>query len=243
MLMAAPTGARKTKADHPALPITIPETVATAAACAAEGADAFHLHVRDAAGLHSIDPGLYAEALAELASAVPDLPIQVTTEAAGVFDVQTQHDTLARLKPTWASICLRDLARDPVLGRRIYAMCADQGTQIQHIVFDAADAQLLADLQSEGTLDETVSVILVLGRYTADMNSDPADLQPLLDALPPIGPWMLCAFGPAEHACLRAAHALGGDLRVGFENSTQQADGTPWPDMPASLTALRASLR
>ncbi|MEZ5840413.1 MAG: 3-keto-5-aminohexanoate cleavage protein [Hyphomicrobiales bacterium] len=32
-IVVAPNGARKTHADHPAVPVTIPEIVATAAAC------------------------------------------------------------------------------------------------------------------------------------------------------------------------------------------------------------------
>ena len=33
-LMVAPNGARRSKSDHPALPVTLPEIVATARACA-----------------------------------------------------------------------------------------------------------------------------------------------------------------------------------------------------------------
>ncbi|HEU4985991.1 MAG TPA: 3-keto-5-aminohexanoate cleavage protein, partial [Rhizobiaceae bacterium] len=42
----APNGGRKTKADHPALPMTSDEIAATAAACLAAGAAMLHLHVR-----------------------------------------------------------------------------------------------------------------------------------------------------------------------------------------------------
>ena len=59
-LMVAPNGATKTKADHPALPVTIPEIVACAEACARAGADGIHAHVRDAEGRHVLDAGLYA---------------------------------------------------------------------------------------------------------------------------------------------------------------------------------------
>ena len=39
-IMVAPNGARRTTADHPALPVTIPQTVATAKACFEAGAGA-----------------------------------------------------------------------------------------------------------------------------------------------------------------------------------------------------------
>ncbi|NBB83711.1 MAG: hypothetical protein GVY28_09935, partial [Alphaproteobacteria bacterium] len=64
LLMVAPNGARKTKADHPALPIGPAELAATAVACRDAGAAAIHLHVRDEAGGHSLDAGRYREAIA-----------------------------------------------------------------------------------------------------------------------------------------------------------------------------------
>ena len=47
-IMVAPNGARLGKADHPALPVTIAEIVACAAACWHAGAGGIHAHVRDA---------------------------------------------------------------------------------------------------------------------------------------------------------------------------------------------------
>jgi uncharacterized protein (DUF849 family) len=37
--------------------------------------------------------------------------------------------------------------------------------------------------------------------------------------------WMICAFGPHEHACAQAAIAEGGHVRVGFENNLWLPDG------------------
>ena len=54
-LMVAPNGARRLKKDHPAVPLTINETVETAKACYKEGAEAIHLHVRDKNGQHVLD--------------------------------------------------------------------------------------------------------------------------------------------------------------------------------------------
>ncbi len=241
-IMAAPNGVRRTKADHPAVPVSIPETVETAVACCSAGADALHLHVRDAQGGHSLDTGLYREAMAELERALPGLPVQVTTESGGIYEVPEQLALVEDLQPRWISLALREAARDPELADRLYAAAAGMGTEIQHIVFDADDSALLKHLQGRGVIAEDCSVILVLGRYSLDMNSDPDDLPPLLLALPPVGKWMLCAFGPNEHASLLKAISMGGDVRIGFENSFLQPDGTPWPDNPSSVAALVAAL-
>jgi uncharacterized protein (DUF849 family) len=47
-VMVAPNGARLGKAEHPALPVTIAEIVATARACHTAGAGAINAHLRDA---------------------------------------------------------------------------------------------------------------------------------------------------------------------------------------------------
>lgn len=242
LIMVAPNGARRGKADHPALPVTIPETVDTARACFAAGARALHLHVRDDAGRHSLDPGRYAEALAEFDHAVPDMRVQITTESAGIFGVGDQYSCLTRLKPRWASISVREIARAPDLAPRVYAACADQGTELQHILYNADDAALLAEWQARGIVRPGQdSTILVLGRYATGQVARPADLAPLLAEKPP-GRWMLCAFGPAEHGCLLEAARRGGDLRVGFENNLTRADGTPLRDNADSVARLVGQL-
>jgi uncharacterized protein (DUF849 family) len=96
-LMVAPTGVRRGKADHPALPVTIAEIVETAVVCHAAGAAAIHAHVRDADGLHSLDPGLYSELLAQLADSVPAVLVQVTTESGGRFSPADQFATVMAL--------------------------------------------------------------------------------------------------------------------------------------------------
>ena len=243
MIMVSPTGARLTKADHPAVPITIPEIVAATCECAVAGAEALHLHIRDREGRHSLDAGLYAEALAAIDEAVPGFPVQVTTESAGRYGPDDQCTLLEELAPKWASISLREVARDHDLARRIYAICKHNGTVVQHIIYTTQDADTLRMWQTDGVLGRNESVILVLGSYADGRAAQPADLAPLLRGLPPIANWMVCAFGPTEHACLRQAARLGGDLRVGFENSTTGADGTLWPDVQSSVRSLTDSLR
>ena len=86
-IMVATTGARKTKADHPQIPISIADTVAVAKTCFEAGADAIHLHIRDTQECHSIDTGLYQEALAELAQALPKMDVQVSSRFPHPADV------------------------------------------------------------------------------------------------------------------------------------------------------------
>ncbi|TMV09179.1 3-keto-5-aminohexanoate cleavage protein [Ruegeria sediminis] len=239
-ILVAPNGARRGHSDHPALPVTTDETVAAARACFAAGAQGLHLHVRDADGRHSLDPGRYREVLGELRQAVPQMQVQITTEAAGIYDVSAQLACVLAVCPYWASISVREIAREPELVDRVYGACAAQGTRVQHILYDAEDVALLTRWRSQGIVrPEQADRLFVLGRYATGQVSRPEDLDRFL---PTDAPWMVCAFGPQEHACLLAAAARGGDLRVGFENGLTDADGIPWADNAASVAALVTAL-
>ena len=108
-LMVAPNGARKVKKDHPAVPLTINETVATAKSCYEAGAGAIHLHVRDKDGQHVLDAGLYKEALNELEHQVPNMHIQVTTEAIGKYSPADMRKLAYDVTPPGTSIGTSEL--------------------------------------------------------------------------------------------------------------------------------------
>ena len=55
--------------------------------------------------------------------------------------------------------------------------------------------------------------------------------------------WAVCAFGQGETASLRAAHAAGGKLRVGFENSLVNEDGSIARDNAERVRAVAGLLR
>jgi uncharacterized protein (DUF849 family) len=86
VVMSAPNGARRGKADHPALPITPSELAEEAMALVSAGVSVLHLHVRDAAGAHTLDADAYRAAIEAIRARVGDaLVLQVTTEAVGRF--------------------------------------------------------------------------------------------------------------------------------------------------------------
>lgn len=229
-VMLAPNGARKTRDDHPRLPVTIAELIAETRLAVAEGADGLHAHVRDDAGRHSLDAGLYRELLAETEREFPGLFVQVTTEAAGIYPPATQRALLHDLRPRHASVALREITADGEAdaNRRLFAFCTDEGIAVQHILYDAADCRLFLRLRADGTIPgETPQVLHVLGRYTAGQVSDVAEIAPRIAALRghPVD-WALCAFGRAETDCLIETLRLGGKARIGFENNLEHPDGT-----------------
>ena len=100
MLTVAPNGGRKTKADHPALPLAADELARMAAECLERGASMIHLHVRDAEGRHCLDPEAYRATIAHICEAVGDrLVLQITSESLGQYSPASKGRPCSRRTP------------------------------------------------------------------------------------------------------------------------------------------------
>lgn len=235
-IMVAPNGARRTKADHPALPITIPEMVETARLCQLAGADGLHAHVRDKEGNHTLDAGLYRELLAELKRVVPDLYVQITTEAVGQFSPKEQRAVVTEVMPDAVSISIREMTSEGETTeiKRFYHEQHERNADIQHIIYSKEDLALLRDLCDRSVIpSDALQLLFVLGRYTTGQISTPEDLDPFVEAADLWQTatetkldWACCAFGQRETKCLTRALSKGGKTRIGFENNLYNADGS-----------------
>ena len=250
IIMAAPNGARKMKTDHPQLPISINETIAAAKACHEEGASILHAHVRGDRDEHVLDAARYQTLIAGLRSEVPDLLIQVTTEAVGVYTPQQQYDLVFKVKPDFVSVGLREmLANDSgashSLAKDFYHRAAAEQIYVQHILYDADDIARMRLAMRVGIVPlRAPHVLLVLGRYAQDFQSEQSELAPLLgDGLSDMASWSICAFGYKEYDVMIAAVAAGGHCRVGFENNMHLKDGKLAPDNAALIRQLAKAVR
>ncbi len=246
ILTVAPNGARKTKADHPALPMTPDEIAACAAACAEAGAAMIHLHVRDRDGGHTLDAEAYRDAIAAVRRvAGQGIVIQVTSEAVGIYQPPQQMAMVRELRPEAVSLAVREIVPDAAheaAAAAFFAWMRNEAVQPQFIVYSADDLHRLDDLIARGVVPPGRHFVLfVLGRYTPGQVSEPGDLLPFLSANSLAHPWAVCAFGAREAACAAAATALGGHVRIGFENNLFLADGSPAPDNAALVAAAAAN--
>jgi uncharacterized protein (DUF849 family) len=232
LIMVAPTGARRTVADHPALPITADAIVETAAACFEAGAAAIHAHVRDARGKHLIDAAAYRDLIARIEARAPSMVVQVTTETAEIYSPSDQMSVLAELRPRFASVAVRELfcAEEATAAAALRSAHRD-GVALQYILYDERDLARFHELAGRAVLPGARRrILLALGRYSAAQESTPAMFADLHEAMRRLEldrttVWSVCAFGRGETACLEAAMAAGGHVRVGFENSLFNRDG------------------
>lgn len=248
IVAVAPNGARRTKADHPGVPITTAEVARDAAACREAGAVLIHLHVRDGAGRHSLDPDLYAHAMAAVRrEAGPELLVQMTTEAIGLFTPREQMAAVRAVRPEALSVAVRELVPDPSAeptAAHFLAECVRDGMLLQYILYTRDEVARFHDLRRRGVLpDRNASVLFVLGRLRPPRAAAPPDLDPFVTAWSGDVPWFACAFGAQEGACALAAARQGGHARVGFENNFLLAGGAPAPGNAALVSQLVAGMR
>lgn len=226
--------------------MTIAEIVDCAIACQKAGAGGLHAHVRDAEGRHLLDAGLYAELLAELSRAAPGLRVQITSESAGLYRPAAQRALIRSLMPPAVSIALREILADDETDEaaRLFADCNEARIAVQHILYSADEVTQLSRLVAAGTVPKRgLQLLHVLGRYSEGQVSTPADMdEPLARQRGLVADWAVCAFGPAETACLAEAARRGGKVRVGFENNLQMADGSLAPDNAARVAEVAAAL-
>ncbi len=236
ILMVAPTGARYTKADHPAIPLTPREIAADVAACVRAGAAVAHLHARDAQGRATQDPGVYREIVARVREAT-DVVIQLSIGTRG-FGLD---EALApvKLAPEMASLPLRNVAEQPADVRTMAAVMA------QHGVIPSVDGSTLAMIQTAvqlhgaKVLADPLCLGFILGEPATREEAE-ARLRAFAAAVPAQALWW-SAKGGAHHAATSAlAIRMGGHARTGLEDVAPARDGKPVSN--AELVAATARL-
>lgn len=231
VLTVAPNGAYKTKQDHAGVPLSPAELAEVAAQCLDAGAAMIHLHVRDAAGRHSLDPALYDEAIRAVRNAVGErIVIQITSEAGKRYEPAYQMAAIRQTRPEAVSLAVRELAPDAaseVDAADFFHWVAQEHIVPQYILYDDQDVERYQDLLARDVIPAVPHWLLfVLGRYTKNQESSPDALLPFLAVHDHRTPWAVCAFGAREHACGVCAATFGGHVRVGFENNLYLLDGS-----------------
>ncbi|MDG2043718.1 MAG: 3-keto-5-aminohexanoate cleavage protein [Maricaulis sp.] len=232
IVMCAPNGARRSKSDHPALPITPVELADCAEQVLAAGASILHLHVRDEDGHHTLDVKRYQVAIDAIREKVgKSLIIQVTSESVGQYSACEQMDMIRELRPEAVSIALREICPDSDNideTAKFFSWMRDAGIFSQVILYDEKDCRQYEEMkQSNAFANKTSFVLRVLGNGKRSERDVSREIKQYRDAPNShSGPWALCCFGRNEYEAAPLAARLGGHIRVGFENNLWRADGS-----------------
>lgn len=230
LLAVAPNGARKTKSDHPNIPLSTPELAQTAVDCLAAGTSMMHLHVRNPKdNTHSLSVELYQQSLKAIAELTSDaMFVQVTSEAVGIYSPEQQFEMIHGLQPRAVSIGLREiesLDEETIYQHFIQMKQNDINPQI--ILYNQIDLDKYHDWLARSVLPgKAYPILLVIGRPKTQGAFENSYLVKENIKNIKASSWMICAFGENEFEAAKLALNLGGHVRIGFENNSVLADGS-----------------
>ena len=166
VIAVAPNGGRKTKADHPALPLTPDELARAAAECLDRG----HVHVRDAEGRHILEADAYRAAIERISEAVGDrLVVQITSESLGRYSSDEQKAVVLKAKPEAVSLALCEFApehTDEAGFGEFVGRLKHMRIWPQIILYSADEAARLGAMRERGLIPfDSLAVLYVLGRF------------------------------------------------------------------------------
>ena len=263
ILTCAVTGNLTQPEQTPHLPIT-PSQIATACLEAAEaGAAAVHIHVRDPqTGRPSMEVELYAQVVDELRRRRPDLIVNLTTGPGGRFvpsdedpkiaapgstlrapEQRVQH--IAALRPDICSLDLNTMnsgdqvvINTPKNLRRMAKVIREAGAVPELECFDTGDLVLAQQLIGDGTLAGPGLYTFVMGvRYA--MPFSPTAMWHARSLVPSDAQWSAFAIGRHAFPAVAQACLLGGNVRIGLEDTIYLSKGELAPSNAALVTKAR----
>ena len=239
LIAVAPNGARLTKEDHPALPLTADELAQEAKACMEAGAGMMHLHVRDNLGHHSLSVDYYQDAITRINQETNQgIFIQVTTEAVGKYTPDEQFGMIHVLKPPSTSIAVREIRKlDDLDIFENFNLMREHHIYPQIILYNHIDLSRYITWLDEGILPgNAYPVLLVLGKSHAQGSFQLDDLHKELAI--PASSIMVCAFGEEELPACRLAVDRDWHVRLGFENNMHLENGEIAPNNAALIREM-----
>jgi uncharacterized protein (DUF849 family) len=231
-----------TRSEHPAVPQTPAELAADAKAVVSAGAGAIHLHPRGESGEEVLDSPTVLAAVGAVQEAVPGVPVGVTTgiwaaDGNSYMRLELVSRWTGPSKPAFASVNISEPG-----AAELAALLGELDIAVEAGVWTVADADTLAEtgLAKAGLLRILIephdpSVEGAVGLAAA--------IEAALDGHGFTAPRLHHGYGIATWHVLRAAVALGRDIRVGLEDTVVLADGTPATsnaELVAAAVALAA---
>ena len=233
MIQACLNG-RRTRAEHPGIPLT-PEDLAREGKAAVEaGARSLHVHPRDAGGGETLDAEPRAAVLRALRAACPGIEIGVTTGIWIAGDAARRLELVAGWQ-VWPDVASVNIVEPGAV--ELIDLLVRRGVGIELGVATAADTRkalgagvtgrckrLLVEV--EGEASETMIELAAIESLLADGGVR----LPRLDH----------GYARATYAVIDRAARLGHDYRVGFEDTLILPDGRPARSNAELVSACRA---
>ena len=229
IICVAITGSLPTKADNPAVPITIAEQVESTHAAFEAGATIAHCHVRDNDGKPTSDPDRFAALTEGLAQHCPGMIIQLST--GGRSGAGRARGGMLPLRPDMASLSVgsnnfptRVYENPPDLVDWLASEMQTHGVKPEVEAFDLSHILKAHQMWQAGQIVDRPYVQFVMGVK----NAMPADadvfdyyIHTVKRLFGADTPWCAAGIGPAQIVLNEWAVSKGGHARTGLEDNVR----------------------
>ena len=231
IISACICGAEVTKENNPAVPYTVEEIVREAKSAYDAGAALIHLHVRWDDGTPTQDKGRFQEMVDAIRKECPDVIIQPSTGGAvGMTDLERLQSTEITPTPEMATL---DCGTCNFGGDEIFIntdntinnfgdIMKERGIKPECEVFDKGMIDLALKAAKKGHIDYPIHFDFVLG---VQMTATVRDLVIMATSIPADSTWTATGIGKTCWDIVAATIAMGGHVRVGFEDNVYMSKG------------------
>lgn len=228
IITVAITGSLPTKANNPAVPITVDEQIESTQAAFEAGASLAHLHVRNDDGTPSSDPEKFARLMAGLRKHCPGMIVQFST--GGRSGTGRERGGMLSLKPDMASLSTgscnfptRIYENSPELVQWLAAEMLEHGVKPEVEVFDLSMLFKAVEMEQAGAIKGPLHVQFVMGVKNA-MPVDRPAFDFMVDSLRRLAPeatWTGAGIGKDQLTLNRWSLERGGHCRTGLEDNVR----------------------
>jgi len=240
IICVAITGSVPTKADNPAVPITVPEQVESTHAAFEAGASIAHCHVRDDDGRPTPDPERYARLKEGIEAHCPGMIVQLST--GGRSGLGEARGGMLPLRPDMASLSVgsnnfpnRVYENPPDLVDWLAAEMREHDVKPEIEAFDLSHIHQAAAMSRDGRIPGKLYVQFVMGVK----NAMPVD-RPTFDfyietvkRLLPDAEWCAAGIASGQIVVNEWCIAAGGHTRTGLEDNIRLDRNTLAPSNAA----------
>ncbi len=227
MIMVAPTGSGIGKADHPDAPLSPKEIADEVVRCAQAGASIAHLHARDSLGKPSQSADIYREIfdrVRERCDIVVQLSLGMATPGFSFEDALKPIGLGAEMSSLPLGAFLRDEPQTQQKVRTMAECVRDSGVRPELSVYNEKMLAGALWLIECGAVLSPACFGLII-KEPASLGEGKLQVEKLVRQLPAGSRWWLAKGGGFAYELRSLAIEMGGNVRVGFEDSVNDFDG------------------
>ena len=240
VICVAITGSLPTKADNPAVPITIAEQIESTQEAFEAGASIAHCHVRDDDGKPTSDPDRFARLKEGLEKHCPGMIVQLST--GGRSGAGKARGGMLPLKPDMASLSVgsnnfptRVYENPPDLVDWLASEMLAHDVKPEIEAFDLSHIVQATRMADDGRLRSPLYVQFVMGVKNA-MPADERIFDFYIETLKRLAPdalWCAAGIGASQLTLNEWSIAKGGHARAGLEDNVRLDRNTLAPSNAA----------